>query len=393
MSQYPPLTNAFLVLTNQCNLACRYCFVAQNKSEMSLDVAMDAVKYLAKNGIETGRVPNITFFGGEPTLRFDDIIVPVVNYIRQEWKRPFNISITTNGLLLTAERLHWMRKNKIGVLFSIDGAKETQDYNRPFHSGRGSFNALENTIEQITTFYPNVMFRSTVIPATVHHLYENILFAENHDFKNIYEIPNVYEEWSDEATATLKDELRKYGDHVIEAFRSNVPYIKLMPFERAFGKMWRINNTRDRRNTIDCLAQGKCGFCTNGGGAIDVHGNIYACQELPSSHGTEDPFCIGNIYDGIDEDKHQRLLSMYDVQAVRGADCEQCKLRDICDGGCVANNYMLNGSMNIMAPIYCLWNQMLVDEAHRVATILGNEENEIFREHFRKLVREGGYGL
>ena len=32
-----------------------------------------------------------------------------------------------------------MKENNIGLLFSIDGDKETQDFNRPFHSGKGRF--------------------------------------------------------------------------------------------------------------------------------------------------------------------------------------------------------------------------------------------------------------
>lgn len=393
MSTYPLLTNAFLNLTNQCNLCCRYCFVCQNKEEMPLQVAMDAVNYLIANGKIERKTPAATFFGGEPTLRFDDIIVPVVEYVHDELGEKFDFSITTNGTLLTPERLHWMRKHRIGLLLSVDGAKETQDYNRPFHSGKGSFDRLSDILDQAVTFYPQVMFRSTLIPATVHNFYDNVRFAESRSFKNIYAIPNVYEEWDEEHVEILRQELAKYGDYYVESFINGTSCIKLMPFEKAFGKIWRINNATERRCTTDCLAQGKCGFCTNGHGAIDVHGNIYACQELPSSHGVEDPFCIGNIYSGIDQKRHEALIAMYDISMVRGANCDSCKINYICDGGCVANNYMLNGSLNVIAPIFCRWNQMLVDEAHRVAVELGLQKNELFRDRFTYMISKGGWGL
>ena len=56
----PRITSAFLNVTNACNLACRYCFVEQHPNYMTLDVAMDAAKFLVENAKETGDTPGIT---------------------------------------------------------------------------------------------------------------------------------------------------------------------------------------------------------------------------------------------------------------------------------------------------------------------------------------------
>ena len=39
----------FFILTNQCNLACKYCFVNQNVEKMSYTIALDATNFLIAN--------------------------------------------------------------------------------------------------------------------------------------------------------------------------------------------------------------------------------------------------------------------------------------------------------------------------------------------------------
>ena len=68
-------TTMLLSVTNQCNLKCNYCFVKQNPEEMTLDIAEQAIKWLSINS-ELKNIPmSVNFFGGEPLLKFNDIII------------------------------------------------------------------------------------------------------------------------------------------------------------------------------------------------------------------------------------------------------------------------------------------------------------------------------
>jgi sulfatase maturation enzyme AslB (radical SAM superfamily) len=58
---------------------------------MSFQIADDTCKWLLSNS----NTPQIFFFGGEPTLRWDDIIVPLVEKYPE-----IEYSITTNGFVL-----------------------------------------------------------------------------------------------------------------------------------------------------------------------------------------------------------------------------------------------------------------------------------------------------
>ena len=122
-----------LNITDDCNLACKYCFVQQKPHYMTLDTAKRSVDFIMENhkkkekvyiGEDLGK-PNITFFGGEPTLMWERIIVPLVSYIEEKYPNQIGLDMTTNGTLLNEERLIFLKEHNIGILLSIDGSEKT----------------------------------------------------------------------------------------------------------------------------------------------------------------------------------------------------------------------------------------------------------------------------
>lgn len=377
-----------LILTHSCNLACRYCFVHQEPCHMTYDTALAATKFLIKNAEDSSRKPSITFFGGEPLLAWDTIIVPLTKWIREEYKKPFNLSLTTNGTLLDEEKLSFMEQNNISFLLSIDGAKETQDYNRPFHSGESSFDRLEPLLPLITRNFPKTTFRMTTIPATCGHIFENIQFAQSQGFKSFFVMPNEFEEWSEESLNTLKKEIRKYGDYYIDSYRNGKTPIYFSSFDRAFEDIKKINNAilkRQYRTLKSCQACGKCGLGSSHSASIHPNGNVYGCQEMTSNVDQDSIFYIGNIFSGIEDERREALMKLFDSQKAIGENCVSCKYNRVCNGGCVANNYMINGSLSKVAPVHCQWKIIILEEAIRVMTVLGNEENRGFYEKWNKM--------
>lgn len=384
----PKITSAMLILTHACNLACRYCFVHQEPCHMTLETAMDATKFLIANAEEAGETPNINFFGGEPTIMWDSIIVPLTEWIRQEYRKPFTLAMTTNGTLLNDERIRFMKENKIGILFSIDGAKETQDYNRPYHNGLGSFDVLEELIPKIATNFPNTTFRMTTIPPTCDHVFENIMFADSQGFKSFFVVPNVFEKWNETDKQALFTEMRKYTNHCIDAYRKGIEPINFSSYDDAFKEIKMINYSYNRklmRDLMRCQSCGKCGLGSTRYASIHPNGNVYGCQEMTSNEGAESPFYIGNIYTGVRDDLREKLMSTYNHNHVVGLNCDTCKLNAVCDGGCVANNYMITGSVNRLPDVHCWWKQFILEEAIYIVQTLGNEKNELFKQRWEAL--------
>lgn len=375
-------------------MRCRYCFLEQHPEFMTLKVAMDSVSFLIHNAEETGTVPGITFFGGEPLLCWESVVVPLTKYIRREYGKPFSLSITSNCVLMTKEKLEFMRENDIGLLFSIDGDEETQNWNRPLSNGEDSFSLLKEKIPLILDYYPEMTFRSTIIPETCKQLFHNIMFAENSGYKNFFVIPNVFEPWGDNAKQTVETEMRKYSEYFIETFRGGTRPIMFGSYGDSFRKIQRINmaiSNSDCRNEDVCGACAKCGLGTSSFASIDYSGSIFACQELTSPHGENDKFYIGSIYSGARDDLRDNLSSSFNTKE-HGEDCKHCRLNRICDGGCVANNYMGTGDINKMPPVFCWWLNLMLNETIYISTVLGQEKNQIFLDYWVEVHGGGNNG-
>lgn len=370
MTELPKITSAMLVVTHGCNLRCRYCFVQKEPQRMTLATAKAAARFLMENARASGGgTPEINFFGGEPMLEYETVIRPLVEWVHDGLKEPFRFSVTTNGTLLTDERIRFMKRHGFGLLLSMDGNKSVQDYNRPYADGKGSFTILKPVVPKVLAAWPGTTFRMTAIPETCSHLFESIMWAAAQGFTNFFVTPNVFEPWSNEARGALAAELRRYADYYAESKRSGVRPIMFSTFEQAFQDLKQIAAAEKGgawRSMPKCRACGKCGLGASRFASVHPNGSIYACQEMTSNKGAESPFYIGSIYSGVDNQRRRALMESFDALPVRGEYCDDCKYDRICDGGCVANNYMITGSVSVMPEMYCWWRRLVLGEAERI---------------------------
>lgn len=368
----PKICGGFLNLTQKCNLACRYCFVKQQPLEMTYQTAKDAADFYAKNALEELVVPEITFFGGEPMLRYDDIIKPLVEYIRATYA-DYNLSMTTNGTLLDEEKLKFLKDNDVGIMVSIDGDQETQDYNRPYHDGRGSFEDID--VELILKYYPDMVFRATLDPQTVDKLYHNYCWAESVGYKQATFIVNVFSEWSESQVEVLKAELDSIYKHIAAKIRADEPYMPFTEFDRYRHLVRRLDDGLPdgyyRDGAGQALACGTCGLGASRWGSIGSSGDIYSCQEM-----TENPehteFIIGNIYTGVDDIRRLELAESFSCKRVKSSKmdrCQSCALNAVCDGGCVINNYFNTSSFEIRPEIGCIYAELCFENAKKLRTV------------------------
>src|SRR5690606_26699366 len=93
----------------------------------------------------------VVFFGGEPLLNFPMIKI-VVDYCSKKEKeslKKFKYEIVTNGTMFNDEINAYLNENNFEVTISFDGDKDTQDKNRPFRGGKGSYDSI---LPKIQTF-------------------------------------------------------------------------------------------------------------------------------------------------------------------------------------------------------------------------------------------------
>lgn len=391
------LKNLMLNVTDACNLRCIYCFVAQHPHYMSLKVAKDTVDFIIDMNQESQynpkvSSPNINFFGGEPMLMWDQIVVPLVEYAFLEKKYNMSFSITSNCTLLTQEKVDFMKKYNIGLLFSIDGDKETQDYNRPFPNKKvSSFDVLEPKIPMIVKNFPNTTFRSTITPPMVHKIFDNIMFAKSCGFKHTFSCPNEFDTWTDEQIATMKNEFDKYMLYFIDAYsKPELPsdFIRWSPFFTGITEAEQIRAKAKNGTPYKLVGESMCGLGL-GSGAVNYEGAIFGCQELVS-HGYDDNLhYLGDIYNGLDKNRQDALLATYkghDLMCEEPELCKDCIKRYICSRGfCHANSYMKFNKSYMKSKIRCLYDSFLIEAANSASMTLNKMEGDnAFKKEFIK---------
>lgn len=388
MSDYTimPVQNAIVMLTNQCNCACPYCFESRDPQRMTLDVAKDVLTFIQNSHSKS---PGFTFFGGEPMLEWDEIIVPLVEWSKTAFEIPTRFSMTTNGTLLTKEKVDFLIENHISFMLSIDGGPETQRHNRPLKGGGDSFDALMENIPYIIARRPLQSFRMTVTAETCGHLFDDIRFLIDLGCRNLGILPNVFEPWSESSLSIIEREILKYEAYILESFRSGERPLLFIDYLRAFYHIVLALKSEGRRVNKGCRKDTQCGLGVRGSVSIAVNGDIYGCHHIsPLSH--ESPFYIGTIYNGLDESRVRALVDGYDPQRVGNDNCTRCSLDNICNGGCASNNYQLYGDVHRVPEMYCFWSRLIADSAHRIATMLGRENNSLFVKTFQDSVAAGG---
>lgn len=402
-------TNIMLNVTDACNLACRYCFVTQHPHYMTLQVAKDAVDFLSdvilrrspgvsdirelafnKDGSEKDRFEyGVNFFGGEPLLMWDEIIVPLTEWVKSE-KLPFNLGITSNCILLDDRKMDFMKKNRINLLFSIDGDKETQDYNRPCHNDKvSSFDILEPKMEKIAKEFGST-FRSTLIPKTCHNLMKNIEFAQSKGFRNYFACPDDFSTWTENDILTLERELYKISLYYIDCYCSPESLENMITFSPINSTLEKLSTLKRRADKSEEHRQGfkMCGLGT-GGFAVNYEGAIFACQELPSRGYENNLHYIGNIYSGYNGEAFEKLLQAYRGNLITCENpdlCKDCYYRYICaDGYCHANGYIAFNNECTKARIRCVWDNMLVKYASFIVEAL--KDTESFQKKFSSIIK------
>lgn len=183
-----PVSILYLLTTDQCNFACRYCFIegnfpADHKPNLMIpEIAQAGIDLYARAialSPTSGR-KRVIFYGGEPLLNFQTMIFAVeyIERLKREGKLPNNLglSLNTNASVVTPEIAQFLAAHQITASVSLDGNKGVHDQERILRSGKGTFDATLQGFMLLKKHGVNMGVSCTISEAGVEHLEESLTF-------------------------------------------------------------------------------------------------------------------------------------------------------------------------------------------------------------------------
>lgn len=139
--------------TLDCNLRCWYCYESHIKGSCMSSQILNSVINFVENQAHSDELKNIhiSFFGGEPLLKYEMVVKPIVEKcveICKIYDKHFSLSFTTNGVCLTPKVIDELLN--MGVLFSVqvafDGNKDVHNSVKCFPKGNGCYDIVKQNL-------------------------------------------------------------------------------------------------------------------------------------------------------------------------------------------------------------------------------------------------------
>ncbi|WP_394835746.1 radical SAM protein [Pendulispora rubella] len=346
-----------LVLTHACNLACGYCYMGEHhRASMTPDVAERALALAFRRGEPV----TVSFFGGEPLLEWD-LLVHCARRARQlgaEHDIAVRLQMTTNGVLLTKEKLAQLCELGVHMTLSIDGIRAAHEAGRPRMGGGSSFDAVVQAAHRIVESGQALQVAAVVTPENVEHLANSVRFFANLGARRIYLNPAWEREFSEAHLAVWQRELEQVAALWKEA-RGTGRDLAIMTFDRkvlaaANGGLSRLEQCSMGSRNV----------------AVAPSGNLYPCERLVADD-RNPRFVIGTLDGGLD-------ATTSIPRGPADPECAACPERFRCSSTCACANLAETNAADLPGPTQCWYERITAELADEASRALVEEQNESF---------------
>jgi uncharacterized protein len=341
------ITMAYLILTDDCNLRCRYCFVEGGLpvdyqfSYMSPETARKSLDLFAKwSSRNKSNRKTIIFYGGEPLLNKKTFCTALkhISQLKNEGLLPeeLEISIITNGTLIDREIAQLIKEYDLLVGISMDGGPEAHDKYRCYADGKGSFQDALRGYKILKEEEVDISVSFTVTPFNVRNLISHVKWiVENLKLRGLG--LNLLMD-NPEKTIATEEYAKKAGKEMIRCFkylRRNGIYEDRM--------MRKVENfVKKQIYPVDC---GACGRQI----VFLPSGQVGMCQAyIGTKKFFRDPVKGFSPY----TDKDFKIWA--NRSPLTMAQCQNCIALGLCGGGCPARADFRHGDIFSLDNIFCI---------------------------------------
>ena len=372
--------NITFIVTKDCQLACKYCYlVGKNSHErLSWDVAKKAIDYILSNRSLFNEDSVVwDFIGGEPFLEVE-LIDKICDYLKTQmylidhpWFNSYRINITTNGVNYHDEKVQrFISKNRdhLSIGITIDGTRAKHDLNRIYkNSGKGSYDDVVRNIPLWLQQFEGTGTKVTISSEDIPFIKESVLHLYSLGIHEV-NINCVFEDvWKEGDDILFEEQLISLADAIIDndLYKDNVCSF----FSDTIGKP--MDKVTDNQN-----------WCGAGRMlAIDAAGIFYPCTRFAQySLRDKKAITIGNVDDGINQNRLRPFLTLNRcVQSSQ--ECIDCEVASGC-AWCQGENYDAADTDTIFQ------RSTAICKMHK-ARVRAN--NYYWNKLFRKMGNEGGF--
>jgi len=340
-----------LLLTEHCNMSCKYCFMQDKKTYMTkedIDLIYQNIDNILSIHNETKYA--IFYFGGEPLLNWE-VLKYAYNRFSQD-PRLQSQSISTNLLEIDEEKVDFIKSHRLGISWSFDGL--WQD-NRPLKNSKSSLNLYLKKKHLIDKL--NLKFVKVVINhKNSAELAENLEYLLNTwNVRPRFGIERDYILWTQKDIDNLAIGLFKLSNKYIELIKQDTLfinnsffsyYVRAMYKAEKYGKTW---YACDAKYTLL---------------EIFPDGFVYPC----STFGTNKKLPLFDYRNNIiyKENIHFLKESPETTQTYFNDKCKNCNYFQFCHGGCLYINLYKKDPFEP----FCKIQKLIINESIRFYEML-----------------------
>lgn len=301
--------------TLNCNFRCWYCY-EEHTSRYITDKECGTLAKFCKNLLDSHHLNSLTldWFGGEPMLKFSDVIVPFSHKIKQlceERRVTFYNMITTNGALITENHLDEMERialNKFQI--TLDGGIEFHNKTRFSKKHPDSYNCIVNNITTLVRRFPdiNLTLRINCTPTNIESI-SSIINSFTSDIRNKIHI-NLQPIWQEVES--------------LKAFSGKVTEITRLFHEAGFS----VPSFTSLPSTPNiCYVENMLHY------TIIPGLEVYKCTARDFKK--DSPNYIGNISEDGVFISNDNILRYYCDSFFENKTCLECEVLPVCRGNCI----------------------------------------------------------
>jgi len=338
-----------LILTEECNLRCKYCVYSDHYSEhktysnkrMTFKIAKQAIDtymmWYHKKKIHGFReTPRISFYGGEPFLEYK-LIEQIIDYCKEkDYQAQF--LATTNGTVFNDTIIEMVVNNNFHLSFSLDGNKLNNDRNRVFKHGGGTFDIILKNVKSLQNIRNSRQISQPLSFVCCYDSYSDMnailsFFRESRKylgefqliFNEVYKYDTTYYDYCNKRyedgdltvdNKTFSRSVNKLRNKFLNEAKEGIdssPLTSLL-FQALYYYKYKAQGFESPLGNA-CVPGDKL--------AVDPEGNFFICEKATQQ------YKIGDINSGISWNEVAALTNKFLI--LRAEYCGNCKISRLCD--------------------------------------------------------------